>query len=265
MENPAPHRARKRFGQHFLHDSGVVRRIVDHLQLKPEEVLCEIGPGRGALSDCLVETGNPLHLIEIDRDLVPTLIDRYSGNPQVKVHEQDALRLDLGTLNPDSKTVLVGNLPYNISTALLIHLLSQSKQVSRMVFMVQKEVGDRLSAQPRNKSYGRLTVMMSRVFEIISLFDVGPEAFSPPPKVWSSVLLFSPREIPLGPPVNRDDFEALVRQSFAHRRKTLRNTLKGLCSEAVIRKAGIDPSARPETLSPEDFARLTVFCGQSEG
>jgi 16S rRNA (adenine1518-N6/adenine1519-N6)-dimethyltransferase len=133
-----------------------------------------------------------------------------------------------------------------------------------MVFMVQKEVGDRLSAQPGNKSYGRLTVMMSRVFEIISLFDVGPEAFSPPPKVWSSVLLFSPREIPLGPPVNSSDFEALVRQSFAHRRKTLRNTLKGLCSEGVIRKAGIDPSARPETLSPEDFARLTVLCGQSE-
>ena len=264
MENPAPHRARKRFGQHFLHDSGVVRRIVDHLQLKPEEVLCEIGPGRGALSDCLVETGNPLHLIEIDRDLVPTLIDRYSGNPQVKVHEQDALRLDLGIINPHSETVLVGNLPYNISTALLIHLLSQSEQVSRMVFMVQKEVGDRLSAQPGNKSYGRLTVMMSRVFEIVSLFDVGPEAFSPPPKVWSSVLLFSPREAPLGPPVNCNDFEALVRQSFAHRRKTIRNTLKGFCSEEVIRTAGIDPSARPEMLSPEDFARLTVLCGQSE-
>ena len=264
MENPVPHRARKRFGQHFLHDSGVVRRIVDHLQLNPEEILCEIGPGRGALSDRLVETGNPLHLIEIDRDLVPILVDRYSASPQVNVHEQDVLRLDLRTLNPDSKMVLVGNLPYNISTALLIHLLSQSKQVSRMVFMVQKEVGDRLSAQPGNKSYGRLTVMMSRVFEIISLFDVGPEAFSPPPKVWSSVLLFSPREAPLGPPVNSSDFEALVRQSFAHRRKTLRNTLKGLCSEGVIRKAGIDPSARPETLSPEDFARLTVLCGQSE-
>ena len=264
MENPVPHRARKRFGQHFLHDSGVVRRIVDHLQLNPEEILCEIGPGRGALSDRLVETGNPLHLIEIDRDLVPILVDRYSASPQVNVHEQDVLRLDLRTLNPDSKMVLVGNLPYNISTALLIHLLSQSKQVSRMVFMVQKEVGDRLSAQPGNKSYGRLTVMMSRVFEIISLFDVGPEAFSPPPKVWSSVLLFSPRETPFGPPVNSSDFEALVRQSFAHRRKTLRNTLKGLCSEAMIRKAGIDPSARPETLSPEDFARLTVLCGQSE-
>ena len=264
MENPVPHRARKRFGQHFLHDSGVVRRIVDHLQLNPEEILCEIGPGRGALSDRLVETGNPLHLIEIDRDLVPTLVDRYSASPQVNVHEQDALRLDLGTLNPDSQMVLVGNLPYNISTALLIHLLSQSKQVSRMVFMVQKEVGDRLSAQPGNKSYGRLTVMMSRVFEIVSLFDVGPEAFSPPPKVWSSVLLFSPREAPLGPPVNSSDFEALVRQSFAHRRKTLRNTLKEFCSEEVIRTAGIDPSARPETLSPEDFARLTVLCGQSE-
>ena len=264
MENSVPHRARKRFGQHFLHDSGVVRRIVDHLQLNPEEILCEIGPGRGALSDRLVKTGNPLHLIEIDRDLVPTLVDRYSASPQVTVHEQDALRLDLDIINPHSETVLVGNLPYNISTALLIHLLSQSEQVSRMVFMVQKEVGDRLSAQPGNKSYGRLTVMMSRVFEIISLFDVGPEAFSPPPKVWSSVLLFSPRETPLGPPVNSSDFETLVRQSFAHRRKTLRNTLKGLCSEGVIRKAGIDPSARPETLSPADFARLTVLCGQSE-
>jgi 16S rRNA (adenine1518-N6/adenine1519-N6)-dimethyltransferase len=252
-------RPRKRFGQHFLYDVGAIQRIVDSLALSTNDVLVEIGPGRGALTDQLVRWSNPLHLIEIDRDLVPYLSSRYKDHVHVVIHERDALQLTLDDIRPDQRKVLVGNLPYNISTPLLIHLLSQHEQIERMIFMVQKEVGERLAAQPGTKNYGRLTVMMTRLFETTSLFDVGPEAFNPPPKVWSSVLAFRPRPTPLGPEVNEQDFEALVRQAFAQRRKTLRNTLKERCSEAVIREAGIDPGARPETLSPEDFARLCAL------
>ena len=249
-------RPRKRFGQHFLHDAGVIHDIVNHARIAANEVLCEIGPGRGALSDELAKKENPLHLIEIDRDLVPLLRERYKAKPQITVHEQDALTLDLAALNAPTPLVLLGNLPYNISTALMIHLSSQRERIERMLFMVQKEVAERLSAIPGSKDYGRLSVMMGRLFEIDLVFDVGPQAFNPPPKVWSSVVAFKPRSIPLGDAVHDESFEHLVRQAFSQRRKTLRNTLKGLCGEEVIIEAGIDPTVRPERVSIEAFTRL---------
>jgi len=255
-ESPGPGRPRKRFGQHFLNDRVVIDRIMDSLCPRPGELLCEIGPGRGALTDRLAAGENELHLIEIDRDLVPMLRERYASRKEIQIHEQDALTLVLGDIHPDGHVVLVGNLPYNISTALMIHLLAQRNRIDRMVFMVQKEVAQRLTAPPGGKDYGRLTVMMSRVFETNLIFDVGPDAFTPPPKVWSSVVAFKPRPTPLGPTVAEDAFEALVRQAFSQRRKTLRNTLKGLCSESVILEAGLDPQTRPEKVSVEDFARL---------
>lgn len=249
-------RPRKRFGQHFLHDAGVIGRIIDSICLAPGETVCEIGPGRGALSDRLARIGNRLHLIEIDRDLVPTLRERYASHKQIQIHEKDALTLDLGALNSPDPIVLVGNLPYNISSVLLIHLLSQRKKISRMLFMLQKEVAQRLVADPGASEYGRLSVMVSRVFEPRILFDVGPGAFTPPPKVRSSIVALHPRREPVGPSVRNDAFEALVRQAFSQRRKTLRNSLKGICSEALIKLAGIDPAARPQTLSAADYARL---------
>ncbi|MDP6949719.1 MAG: 16S rRNA (adenine(1518)-N(6)/adenine(1519)-N(6))-dimethyltransferase RsmA [Arenicellales bacterium] len=255
-ESPGPGRPRKRFGQHFLNDRVVIDRIMDSLCPRPGEALCEIGPGRGALTDRLAAGENELHLIEIDRDLVPMLRERYASQKEIQIHEQDALTLVLGDIHPDGHVVLVGNLPYNISTALMIHLLAQRNRIDRMVFMVQKEVAQRLTAPPGGKDYGRLTVMMSRVFETNLIFDVGPDAFTPPPKVWSSVVAFKPRPTPLGPKVAEDAFEALVRQAFSQRRKILRNTLKGICSESVILEAGLDPQARPEKVSVEDFARL---------
>ncbi len=257
-ESPTLPRPRKRFGQHFLHDAGVIRRIVDSLNAQADEVLCEIGPGQGALSDHLVELGNTLHLVEIDRDLAPFLGQRYVKHSQVQVHEQDALAVNLAELNPDQPLVMVGNLPYNISSVLLIHLLSQREKICRMLFMLQKEVAQRLVADPGASEYGRLSVMVGRVFEPRILFDVGPGAFTPPPKVRSSIVALQPHREPVGPSVRDDAFEALVRQAFSQRRKTLRNSLKGICSEALIRQAGIDPAARPQTLSAADYARLVA-------
>ena len=249
-------RPRKRFGQHFLHDAGVIGRIVECIGTQPGEVLCEIGPGRGALTDRLAESGNVLHLLEIDRDLAGLLRERYTEQTQVTVHERDALNADLRSFSPNRPLVVVGNLPYNIASVLLIRLLSQRLFISRMVFMLQKEVAQRLVAEPGSSGYSRLSVMVNRVCETRLLFDVGPGAFSPPPKVRSAVVSLRPRAEPLGPSVPDKAFEALVRQAFSQRRKTLRNALKGACQAEVIAQAGIDPDARPQTLAVQDFARL---------
>ncbi len=249
-------RLRKRFGQHFLNDQAVIDRIVGSLFPRPGEVLCEIGPGHGALSDRLAAYDNEMHLVEIDRDLVPLLRERYASQKNICIHEQDALTLSLEEIDPAGRVVLVGNLPYNISTALMIHLLAQRDRIDRMVFMVQREVALRLTALPGGKDYGRLTVMMNRVFESEFIFDVDPIAFTPPPKVWSSVIAFKPRPAPLGPMVDEFAFSALVRQAFSQRRKTLRNALKGLCPESVILDAGLEPNVRPEQVSVESFAQL---------
>ena len=159
-ERSGPGRPRKRFGQHFLNDHTVIERIVETLYPRSGEIFCEIGPGRGALSDRLAICENELHLVEIDRDLVPWLRERYSSQENIHIHEQDALTLALEEIYLPGRVVLVGNLPYNISTVLMIHLLAQCNRIDRMVFMVQKEVAMRLTASPGGKDYGRLTVMM---------------------------------------------------------------------------------------------------------
>jgi len=263
-ERSGPGRPRKRFGQHFLNDQTVLARIVEALHPHPGEILCEIGPGRGALSDRLAALDNELHLVEIDRDLVPLLQKRYAAQSNIHIHEQDALTLAVETLHAVGRVVMVGNLPYNISTALMIHLLAQRERIGRMVFMVQKEVALRLTASPGGKDYGRLTVMMNRVFESQFVFDVAPEAFTPPPKVWSSVVAFKPRPAPLGPTVDEDAFSALVRQAFSQRRKTLRNALKGLCPESLIEQAGLDPKVRPEQVSVESFVQLAALAEKND-
>ena len=263
-ERSGPGRPRKRFGQHFLNDQTVIARIVEALHPRPGEILCEIGPGRGALSDQLAALDNELHLVEIDRDLVPLLQKRYAAQSNIHIHEQDALTLALETLHAAGRLVMVGNLPYNISTALMIHLLAQRERIERMVFMVQKEVALRLTASPGSKDYGRLTVMMNRVFESEFIFDVDPHAFTPPPKVWSSVVAFKPLAAPVGPKVDEAAFAALVRQAFSQRRKTLRNTLKGLCSESLIEKAGLDPKVRPEQVSVASFVQLAALVEKND-
>ncbi len=251
------HRPRKRFGQNFLHDPGVVQRIVTAVDAGPDDVVVEIGPGRGALTRPLLERAGTLHVVELDRDLVPAL-ERLAGeNPRLIVHAADALRFDFCAIAPaGGKLKVVGNLPYNISTPLLFHLMEQLHCIGPMHFMLQKEVVERMAAGPGSKTYGRLSVMIQYHCRVTPLFQVGPGAFRPPPKVDSMVVRLEPRPEPPAGEVPTRALAAVVRAAFGQRRKTLRNTLKGLLDEEAIRAAGIDPATRPENVSLEGFAAL---------
>lgn len=250
-------RARKRFGQHFLHDPGVLARIVDAVHPAAGENLVEIGPGPGALTSHLLTRVARLDAVEIDRDLAATLRTRWPDT--LVLHEGDALRFDFTGLAAErgGQLRLVGNLPYNISTPLLFHFLAHRAAIRDATVMLQKEVVDRMAAAPGSKDYGRLTVMLAPWFDISCLFDVGPGAFQPPPRVWSAVarldVLAQPRfAVP-------DTFAAVVAQAFSQRRKTLRNSLRGLVPASAWETSGIASSARPEELEPRQFARLAAL------
>lgn len=247
---------KKRFGQHFLHDRGVVQRILDALDPRAGEILVEIGPGPGALTRPLLDRIAHLHAVELDRDLAAQLREDYAPD-RLTVHEIDALKFDFCALAPaPTKLRLVGNLPYNISTPLLFHLLDQGHCIGDMLFMLQKEVVTRMAAAPGNKDYGRLSVMLQWRVRVEKLFDVKPGAFTPPPKVDSTVVRLTPHP---APPVRVQDaasFAQVVQASFAQRRKTLRNNLKGLIPAETIAALGIEPERRAETLSLAEFAAL---------
>ncbi len=251
-------RPRKRFGQHFLRDAVTIRRIIESIPIDCRTPVVEIGPGRGALTAPLAECCRQLHLVEIDRDLIDMLKEQYADKDTVTVHQGDALKFDYARLAQKlgSKLVVVGNLPYNISTPLLVQLLSQIALIQEMIFMVQREIAARLTAEPGDSNYGRLTVTVGRSCAVKTLFEVGPEAFYPAPKVRSSVVHFSPRTVPLGPVLQPRLFESVVRDAFAQRRKTLRNALKHYPVEPVFTRLGIDSQLRAERLSIEEFAEL---------
>ena len=250
------HRARKRFGQNFLTDPSVIDRICSAIAPRQGETLLEIGPGQAALTEPLADSGVDLHLLEIDRDLAAALRLRFAARANVTVHEVDALKADFGAIGGPAFR-LVGNLPYNISTPLLFHVLQWSDRIRDMHFMLQREVVDRMAASPGGKTWGRLSLMCQYHCAITPLFDVPPEAFSPAPRVQSSVVRLVPHA---EPPVRIDDmarFERLVAQAFSQRRKTLRNSLRGLVDPSTMEAAGIDPGARPETLGLAEFAGLS--------
>lgn len=252
------HRPRKRFGQHFLHDPTVLARLVAVFGPKPTDHVVEIGPGHGALTRRLACKVGALDVVEIDRDLAAEL--RAAFPPElVMVHEADALEFDLCALAGEHKIRLIGNLPYNISTPLLFRLLAQLHCIEDMLFMLQKEVVARLAARPGERDYGRLSVMIQWRLRVERLFDVGPGAFAPPPRVHSSVVRLTPHE--QAPIEVRDTarFAAIVQAAFARRRKTLRNSLRGLIPPEAMRAAGIDPARRAETLSLEEFATLSAL------
>ncbi len=254
---------RKRFGQHFLHDPAVIRRIIDAVAPASGEHLVEVGPGRGALTLSLLKRTKELDVIEIDRDLARTLQANTPAEAHLRVHVEDALDTDFVRLRGDGPPLrIVGNLPYNISTPLLFHLLRQRAAIADMHFMLQKEVVDRMSAQPGGKEYGRLTVMLAAYAEVESLFDVGPGAFQPAPKVWSAVVRLRPSAQPRFAIGSDSILKALVTAAFSHRRKTLRNGLKGLLTGEDIETCGIDPQLRPETLAPAQFGRLAARYSQ---
>lgn len=251
------HRARKRFGQHFLHDPGIIGRIVDAIRPVPGERLIEIGPGEGALTLPLLARGARMTVVELDRDLAARLRDRPEAGHALEVVEGDALKVDLARLAaPGEQLRLVGNLPYNVSTPLLFRFIAQSELIRDMHFMLQREVVERMAAGPGSKAYGRLSVMLAAACRVEPLFDIGPGAFRPPPRVWSSVVRLEPWADPPFPLPDPARYAEVVRHAFGQRRKTLRNALGGLVDEATIRAAGIDPGARAETLPPAAFARL---------
>ena len=253
---PDLHTARKRFGQHFLHDPQVLDRIVRAIHPKPGENLVEIGPGLGALTRPLLERCGVLQAVELDRDVIPHLIKACGEHPGLSVLQGDVLKVDFNTLvKPGGKLRLVGNLPYNISTPLLFHLLGFSELIEDMYFMLQKEVVQRICAAPDTEHYGRLTLTLFARAESVQLFTVGPGAFTPPPKVDSAVVRLRPRPAPF-PLHHLDTYDQLVRQAFSYRRKTLSNALRGLCGPEHFTAAGIDPRMRAETLSGADFGRL---------
>jgi 16S rRNA (adenine1518-N6/adenine1519-N6)-dimethyltransferase len=246
---------RKRFGQHFLHDPAVIRRIIEAVAPLPGERLVEVGPGRGALTQGLLARAGGMDAIEIDRDLAAAL----AADPRLRIHLEDALKTDFIKLRGDGSPLrIVGNLPYNISTPLLFRLLQQRAAIADMHFMLQKEVVDRMVAAPGSKDYGRLTVMLAAYAEVEALFDVGPGAFQPPPRVWSAVVRLRPAQGPRFEIGDEGMLRMLVTAAFSHRRKTLRNGMKTLLTGAEIEACGIDPALRPETLAPAQFGSLAA-------
>ena len=250
---------RKRFGQHFLHDPAVIRRIIDAVAPASGERVVELGPGRGALTFGLLERAQRLDAIEIDRDLAQLLEADPRTQGRLRLHVENMLDTDFALLRGQGpKLRIVGNLPYNVSTPVLFHLLNQRGAIEDMHFMLQKEVVDRMAAAPGGKEYGRLTVMLAAYAEVEALFEVGPGAFRPPPKVRSGVVRLRPSTAPRFAIGSDVALRTLAQAAFSHRRKTLRNGLKGLLSGADVEACGIDPQLRPETLTPEQFGRLAV-------
>jgi 16S rRNA (adenine1518-N6/adenine1519-N6)-dimethyltransferase len=253
---------RKRFGQHFLHDQAIIRRIVDEVAPGADERLVEVGPGRGALTWHLLARAGHMDAIEIDRDLARILIDDPRAAGHLRVHVENVLDTDFIALRGAGPPLrIVGNLPYNISTPLLFHLLKQRAAIGDMFFMLQKEVVDRMAAAPGGKEYGRLTVMIAAYAEVEALFDVGPGSFRPKPKVWSAIVRLRPALEPRFAIGSDAVLRTLVTTAFSHRRKTLRNCMKTFLTGEDIEACGIDPQRRPETLAPEQFGQLAVrYC-----
>ncbi|HET9025686.1 MAG TPA: 16S rRNA (adenine(1518)-N(6)/adenine(1519)-N(6))-dimethyltransferase RsmA [Burkholderiaceae bacterium] len=248
------HRARKRFGQNFLHDRRVIERIVDAIDPRPGQAIVEIGPGQAALTRELVQRAGHITAVEIDRDLAAWLREQFTPE-QLTLVEADALRLDWSSLATQPLR-MIGNLPYNISSPLLFRLMEFVERVIDQHFMLQKEVVDRMVAPPGSKTYGRLSVMLQVRYRMTKLFDVPRGAFNPPPQVTSSIVRMVPRGASELPEIDFDRFGRVVAAAFNQRRKILRNALRDVTGEEAFRTAGVDPLARAETLAVDDFVRL---------
>ena len=252
------HRARKRFGQNFLHDDNVIDNIVAAINPKPGERIVEIGPGLGALTEPLLRLCKHIDAIELDRDIIPKLAARCGEIGSLNIHSIDVLQFDFSTIhtNENQKLRIVGNLPYNITTPLLFHLLTQAEPIQDMHFMVQKEVAERITAAAGGKNYGRLSIMIQHACATELLIHVGAEAFTPAPKVDSAVIRLTPHATPPWPVADEKLFATIVRTAFSQRRKTIRNTLKEIATAQQLEKVHIDPCARPETITIKQYAEL---------
>lgn len=254
------HTPRKRFGQNFLHDQNIIANIVAAIEPDKNQRIIEIGPGKGALTKPLLQAAGKLEVIELDRDLIPILEEKFSNSGELIIYSHDVLKFDFTQLNAESQSLrIVGNLPYNISTPLLFHLMEFLPLIKDMHFMLQKEVVDRICAQPGNKDYGRLSVMMQYYCDTANLFIVPPGAFYPPPSVNSAIVRLVPRQSEEVSQIDAKALSSIVQSCFAQRRKTLRNNLKKFLSDEQIKSLGIDPGLRAETLTLEDFKKLSAL------
>ncbi len=250
--------ARKRFGQHFLQDKHIIQRIVDAIKPLPDQHLVEIGPGQGALTLPILKKAGQLDAIEIDRDLIPSLKMRCKDKGDLIIHQADALEFDYATLLKDQRPLrLIGNLPYNISTPLIFHLLQYADHILDMHFMLQKEVVERLVARTGTHAYGRLSIMVQYHCLVSSLFNVSADAFYPQPKIESSIVRLIPHREFIHRAKNFDHFANLVKSAFSKRRKTLRNSLKEIVTDADWEKTNIDSHLRPEQLSLAEYVKLS--------
>ena len=253
------HSARRRFGQNFLVSEGVIRKIVEAIAPRAGDTVVEIGPGLGALTEPLLERIAHLHVVEIDRDLIARLRQRFPPE-RLSIHEGDALEFDFGRLKAAGPLKIVGNLPYNISSPLLFHLVPFAPLVHDMHFMLQKEVVDRMVAEPGSKDFGRLSVMLQYRYHMERMFIVPPGAFNPPPKVDSAIVRMIPVDFSrVGAGGTASDpalFAKLVTAAFSQRRKMLRNTLREFIGEAALAALGITPTARAEDIAVADYVRL---------
>ncbi len=253
-------KAKKSLGQNFLQDEGVIHNIVKIINPKANDELIEIGPGHGAITQYLQASGAQLQLIELDQDLIPELQHKFAHHDNVIIHHQDALKLQLDAAQGPYK--VVGNLPYNISSPLLISMLYQSAQVEQMIFMLQKEVVQRICAAPGTKLFGRLSVMLQHRFDCVAHLTIPPEAFIPRPKVDSQIIQLVTKKNPTA--VALPVLENLVKQAFAMRRKTIRNNMKKVVSIEQLESVGIDPGQRAETISLSQFEKLAQVVQAAE-
>lgn len=256
MSKQHGHKARKRFGQNFLHDPGVIEKIVRTISPKPDDAIVEIGPGLGAITEEILALNPRLQVVELDRDLIPVLRTKFFNYPEFRIHEADALSFDFSQLVTDRPLRIVGNLPYNISTPLIFHLLAQSGVVQDMHFMLQKEVVQRMAATPGDNNYGRLGIMTQYFCKVQPLFEVGPGAFRPAPKVDSAIVRLVPHKVLPHPAKDLKTLQAVVRTAFNARRKTLRKALAALVTVEQLNALGINDGLRPENLSLADFVKI---------
>jgi 16S rRNA (adenine1518-N6/adenine1519-N6)-dimethyltransferase len=262
MTQPYAHTPRKRFGQHFLHERGVIERLVRAIAPQAGEHFVEIGPGEGALTYPLLACGIDLTVLEIDRDLIAALQAQAERTPRLRVVAGDALNADLTALAGAATIRLVGNLPYNVSTPLLFHALEHANAIHDMHFMLQKEVVDRMAAGPGSKTYGRLSVMLQARCRVEALFRVPPGAFRPPPKVESAIVKLTPLPDTALPRATQAALDRAVRAAFAQRRKTLVNALRGVADATTLTQVGIDPGWRAEQVAVTSFLALAHALAQ---
>jgi len=254
------HHAKKRFGQNFLHNDAIISSIVDAINPEPNENLIEIGPGLGALTEPVIERAGNLSVVELDRDLAHRLRHHPFLAPHLTIYEIDALKFDFAELATDEKPLRIfGNLPYNISTPLIFHLLTFKDKVQDMHFMLQKEVVERMAAGPDCKAYGRLSIMTQYQCQVIPVMEIGPEAFKPAPKVDSAIVRLIPHKEIKNPVKDLNALNTVCLTAFNQRRKTIRNSFKKLISAEQLISLDVDPTLRPENLSIDEYIKLANF------